>query len=302
VPFEYGGAWDRGSDAQHARVVVLTHETNEKLFGGANSIGRHLRLGTEDYAIVGVLKHWQPRIKFYDVTNGALSDSEEFFIPFETAIELQINSAGNNNCFNNSEPGWEGYLRSDCIWIQMWVQLDSAARLAEYKSYLDAYVGEQKKLGRFERPLKTKLPNVTQWLREQKVVSRDVEIQVGLSFAFLLVCLVNTVGLLLAKFMRKSGEIGLRRALGASKAQLFAQHLIEAGVVGVSGGIVGLGLTWLGLAGVRALYEEFNSVARLDWSMVTATILLSITAAVLAGLFPTWRACRVQPAAQLKTQ
>lgn len=302
VPFEYGGAWDHGSDAQHARVVVLTHETNEKLFGGANSIGRHLRLGTEDYAIVGVLKHWQPRIKFYDVTNGALSDSEEFFIPFETAIELQINSAGNNNCFNNSEPGWEGYLRSDCIWIQMWVQLDSAARLAEYKSYLDAYVGEQKKLGRFERPLKTKLPNVTQWLREQKVVSRDVEIQVGLSFAFLLVCLVNTVGLLLAKFMRKSGEIGLRRALGASKAQLFAQHLIEAGVVGVSGGIVGLGLTWLGLAGVRALYEEFNSVARLDWSMVTATILLSITAAVLAGLFPTWRACRVQPAAQLKTQ
>jgi putative ABC transport system permease protein len=301
-PFKYGGAWDHAQDGQQARVAVLTQETNEKLFGGADSTGKRVKLDGVEYTVTGVLDRWQPRIKYYDVSNGPLSEPESFYIPFTTAIGLQMGSAGNNNCYKNAEPGWEGYLRSECIWIQYWTQLDFSARLAEYKSFLDAYVGEQKKLGRFERPLKTKLPDVNQWLEDQKVVSRDVEIQVGLAFAFLLVCLVNTVGLLLAKFTRKSAEIGLRRALGASRGQLFMQHLIEAGVVGISGGLVGLVLTWGGLFGVRALYEDFKNVAELDWQMVLITIGLSVLAAILAGLFPTWRACHVQPAAQLKTQ
>jgi putative ABC transport system permease protein len=53
---------------------------------------------------------------------------------------------------------------------------------------------------------------------------------------------------------------------------------------------------------VRALYEDYSNVARLDWSMVFTTITLAIVAAVLAGLYPTWRACQIAPAAQLKTQ
>jgi putative ABC transport system permease protein len=182
----------------------------------------------------------------------------------------------------------------------MWVQLDSPSRLTDYKSFLDSYVDEQKKLGRFERPLNNRLLDVKEWMRDQKVVSRDVEVQTGLAFAFLIVCLVNTVGLLLAKFTRKSGEIGLRRALGASRKEVFTQFLIESGVVGVTGGFLGLLLTGLGLIGVRALYTEYKSVAQLDWTMIATTILLAVVSALLAGLYPTWRACRVQPAAQLK--
>jgi len=94
----------------------------------------------------------------------------------------------------------------------------------------------------------------------------------------------------------------LRRALGASKPQLFGQHIIESGVIGVSGGVFGLVLTLAGLWMVRSLYTSYANVARLDWSMVLTTITLSILAAVLAGLYPTWRACQIAPAAQLKTQ
>ena len=301
-PFRYGGPWNGDQDDARARVTVLTKATNEKLFGGADSTGRTVRFDGLDYTVVGVLDHWQPRVKYYDLTNGALNEPEEAFIPFTTAIDVKAQSSGNNNCFESPAPGWDGYLASDCIWIQFWAQLDSPAREAEYKSFLDAYVMEQKKLGRFERPGATLLPDVNEWIALQEVVSRDVEIQVGLAFAFLAVCLVNTVGLLLAKFMRKSGEIGLRRALGASRRQLFMQHLVEAGVVGISGGIVGLALTGLGLLGVRALYSEFKAITQLDWTMVAVTLLLSVVSATLAGLFPTWRACRVQPASQLKTQ
>jgi putative ABC transport system permease protein len=231
-----------------------------------------------------------------------LNDPEEFYVPYTTTIEIKANASGNNSCWKNSEPGWEGYLASECIWQQYWVQLDSPAREAEYKSFLENYVNEQKKLGRFPRPMNNRLYNVTDWLQNQKVVPKDVEVQVGLSFAFLLVCLVNTIGLLLAKFMRKSGEIGLRRALGASKPQLFSQYIIESGVIGVSGGLFGLLLTLVGLWMVRLLYQSYANVAHLDWVMVATTIVLAIGAAVLAGLYPTWRACQIAPAAQLKTQ
>jgi putative ABC transport system permease protein len=301
-PFQYGGGWDHAQDSQHGRVVVLSRDTNEKLFGGQDSVGKKVRMNEIDYTVVGVLGQWKPRVKFYDLTNGTLNDPEEFYVPYTTTIEIKANASGNNSCWKNSEPGWEGYLASECIWQQYWVQLDSPAREAEYKSFLENYVNEQKKLGRFPRPMNNRLYNVTDWLENQKVVPKDVEVQVGLSFAFLLVCLVNTIGLLLAKFMRKSGEIGLRRALGASKPQLFSQYIIESGVIGVSGGLFGLLLTLVGLWMVRLLYQSYANVAHLDWVMVATTIVLAIGAAVLAGLYPTWRACQIAPAAQLKTQ
>src|SRR5690606_16352456 len=141
----------------------------------------------------------------------------------------------------------------------------------EYKSFLDNYVNEQKKLGRFQRPLNNRLLDVNGWMKDQEVVSRDMEVQTGLAFAFLIVCLVNTVGLLLAKFTRKAGEIGLRRALGASRRQVFGQYMIESGVVGLSGGLLGLALTGLGLIAVRALYAEYQTVAHLDWAMTFLT-------------------------------
>ncbi len=301
-PFKYGQAWDASQDKEHARVTVLSSGLNEKLFGGQDSTGKRVRLNEIEYTIVGVLDKWQPRVKYYDLTNGSFNDAEEYYVPFTTAIELQTQPSGNNSCWANAKPGWDGYLASDCVWIQFWVQLNSQAREDEYKAFLDNYVNEQKKLGRFPRPLNNRLPDVNEWIEAQGVVSRDAQIQVGLSFAFLIVCLVNTIGLLLAKFMRKSSEIGLRRALGATRGQLFTQHLVEAGVIGVSGGLIGLLLTWLGLMAVRSLYADLNNVARMDWFMVLTAIALSIVAAVLAGLFPTWRACQITPAVQLKTQ
>src|SRR3546814_5873554 len=87
------------------------------------------------------------------------------------------------------------------------------------------------------------------------------------------VCLLNTVGLLLAKFLRRSGEVGVRRALGASRREIFMQCLVEAGVVGMAGGIVGQALAWLGLWAVRQQprseehTSELQSLMRISYAV-----------------------------------
>ena len=79
--------------------------------------------------------------------------------------------------------------------------------------------------------------------------------------------------------------------------------MIESGLIGLGGGILGLGLSWLGLRGIEMLFGDFvENLVGMDWVMVLTAIGLAIMSALLAGLYPTWRACSIAPASQLKIQ
>lgn len=88
----------------------------------------------------------------------------------------------------------------------------------------------------------------------------------------------------------------------ASRRAIFAQCLIEAGTVGLAGGIAGLGLAWLGLWAVRQQPADYVELAHLNPTMLLTTFALSIVASLLAGTLPAWMAMQVTPAIQLKSQ
>jgi putative ABC transport system permease protein len=303
VPFLYGSGWDRAADAAAEQVVVIDKATNETLFGGENSVGRTLEMNERTYKIAGVLDDWSPTPLYYDVNNGAFDEAEEIFVPFTHAVAVELDSSGNTNCWK-PEPldSVAAFLNSECVWLQYWVQLDDADQRERYKSFLDNYVGEQKKLGRFQRPLNNRLTNVDDWLEIREAAGDDSPVLVGLSFMFLAVCVLNTVGLLLAKFVGKAPQIGLRRALGATRRTIFGQHLIEVAVVGLAGGLLGLALAWVGLRGVQSMLEEGERYAHLDFNMLVLGLLIALGASFTAGLYPTWRVCQMSPAPFLKTQ
>jgi putative ABC transport system permease protein len=140
------------------------------------------------------------------------------------------------------------------------------------------------------------------WMEYTGVVGKDSKLQAWLAFGFLMLCLVNTVGLLLAKFSVRASEIGVRRALGASRTEIFRQFLIETVVVGMVGGVLGLLLAFGALQLIAMSGKAMANLARMDWEMLGLTFLISVSAAILAGLLPTWRACQVTPAIQLKSQ
>jgi putative ABC transport system permease protein len=304
TPFLMGGPWSAADDKGHADVVVISRELNDKIFSGANSIGKMVNLDNHEYRVVGVMGLWEPVPKFYDLNNNAYGKSAEVYLPFTRAIDSQMQSWGNNNCNGVAgDPGWEGRLRSECVWLQFWAELPTAADAEHYRSFLNNYASDQQRLGRFTWPAHTRIRDVREWLVYQHAVSTEVRILVLVSFSFLLVCLLNAMGLMLAKIMGRAGDIGVRRALGASRRAIFGQCLIEAGVVGLAGGLLGLFLTALGLMGLRSLLsEEVTRLTHFSPADIAIAVLLAVIATTLAGLYPTWRAAQVQPAWQLKAQ
>ncbi|MDX9764538.1 MAG: ABC transporter permease [Chiayiivirga sp.] len=309
VPFAFGGAWTAEDDERHARVAVISADLNEKLFGGDNSVGRTLRIRDAEVRIVGVLAPWRPSPQFHTLAGGNFSQGdtasfydtpEDVMVPFQTGLEINDGHFAQFTC--NALPATPGSLQNtDCVWLQLWVELDSNAKVADYRRFVTDYAAQQKALGRMPFPENARLLSLMEWLDYNRVVPRDVRLQSWLALAFLLVCLFNTVGLLLAKFMRRGGEIGVRRALGASRRSIFAQCLTEAGLTGVIGGAFGLLLTLLGLWAVRRQPVEYADLIHLDMPMFVATFALALATSGIAGLFPALRASRIAPAMQLKT-
>jgi putative ABC transport system permease protein len=303
VPFLYGSGWDHQADLKKERVIVINAELNERLFGGKDSTGQTVRMAGEDYKVTGVIDRWNPKPRFYDTSTGSFNDVEDVFVPFSLITEQKFGRSGNTNCWKPTESGFQAFLDSECIWVQLWVELPTAQDKDAYFSFMNAYAKEQHQYGRFARTDNNKLRDVMQWLEYAEVVSDDASMMMAMSLMFLLVCLLNTVGLLLAKFLGKASEIGVRQALGASRNDLFIQHLIESGCIGLAGGLLGLILALLGLEAIKAMYGDWiRDLAQLDFTLVAMAIGLAIVSALLAGLYPTWRACQVQPSVQLKSQ
>jgi putative ABC transport system permease protein len=308
VPFEYGSAWSAQDDANRARVAVISSDLNDRLFGGRDSVGKSLRLGDADARIVGVLKPWRPSPQFYAVRGGRFANGDtadyytkpqDVFTPFFTGLEINDGNFQPFNCW--APPPKPGHLvHSPCNWVALWVQLDSPAKVTAYRSFMDAYATGQKALGRIGYT-ETRLRNLMQWLDFNHVVPRNAKLQAWLAFAFLAICLFNTVGLLLAKFLRRAGEIGVRRALGASRRSVFAQCLTEAGLIGLIGGTGGWLLTLVGLWLVRRQQTPYSDLVHMDVSMFLTTFALAVVVSLLAGALPALRASRIAPALQLKT-
>jgi putative ABC transport system permease protein len=311
VPFLYGSGWSRSADTPPQPVIVLSRQENEKLFGGINSVGRTLRWKDHEFRVVGVLDEWMPRPRFYDVNGGSFQMPEDAYIPFAWGKDLELLSSGNTDCWRPEKiDSVAAFLNSDCIWLQMWVEIPEARSRERFQAFMDGYWAEQRKAGRFERPRDNRLTNVGHWLRDRKVVDTDNRVLVGLAFAFLAVCLINTVGLLLAKFLNAAPVTGVRRALGASRRQIFLQHLVEVGTLSVIGAMLGLGLASLGLAAVRHMYSAahlghrggYQELTHIDGVGILWAVVLAIAATLAAGLYPAWRVGRLPPAQYLKSQ
>jgi putative ABC transport system permease protein len=301
VPFQYGGPWDKTADARPEPVVVIDSATNEKLFAGKNSVGHSVRIGERVYRVCGVLAPWRPAVRMYDPGGNPLGPPEPIYMPFNFTPLLKLRTSGNSDGWKGGFNTYEGFLQSETTWIQFWVELPTPEQAAAYKQFLNAYVTDQKKLGRFERPLHTELTPMPALLTELGVVPPQLQAMSMVSLLFLLVCSLNLVGVILGKFLARAPEVSVRRALGASRKDVFLQHIIECELIGLIGGPLGIVLSAF-IVQAAGKFLPGNIPVQLDGEMIAAAIALSLGAGLVAGLYPAWRICTIAPAMQLKIQ
>jgi putative ABC transport system permease protein len=276
---------------------------NDRLFGGENSVGRTVRMGDRNYKVVGVLEYWRPSVKFYDMTQSPIAAPESIFMPFEFTPALELSTSGNSDGWKGFDgDGFGAFLQSDTVWLQYWVELPTPEKQAAFREYVDNYVRDQKKIGRFQRPLHNEVTAIPDLMREFNAVPAAVKSMSIVSVLFLVVCSLNLVGLLLGKFLARIPEVSVRRALGASRLQVFWQHVVECELVGIAGGTLGLLLSLGVLKLIGTFVPGGSEIIRLDAEMVLVSVLLSLIAGLMAGIYPSWRACSVAPAMQLKVQ
>jgi putative ABC transport system permease protein len=306
VPFRYGVPWRAEQDGAASNVAVLSQRRAEALFGKGNPVGKRFRMWNREFAVIGVVGNWNPVPRYTHVINGnggSFNGQDDVYVPLASAVAAEQGSNGSTSCMQDPpRPGYQGFLESECVWLQFWFELASAADRPQLKDWIEGYVREQKRLGRLQRPEPAKLYDVREWLDHLEVVPKDHKAAVWLSFGFLLLCMVNTMGLLLAKFSARAPEVGVRRALGATRGTVFRQFMVEAGVIGIAGGSLGLALSVASLWVIRQQSRDLSVVARMDMEMLAVTFAIALLAALVAGLLPTWRSSKVTPALQLKSQ
>jgi putative ABC transport system permease protein len=316
VPFLYGHGWSKSDDEGQPQVVVISSYLNDRLFGGGNNVGRNLSFSGQKFTVVGIIDRWLPLPRFYDV-GRSFSPADDLFIPFRWAESLSDQQfPGYCQQTDTNLSTFKELAASECIFMNLWVELTTRSQYQAYREFLDNYSRAQQQAGRFARPLNNRLASVSTWLEMNDVVGNQSKFQVILALIFLGICVLNALGLLLAKFMSTAPLAGLRRALGATRGDVMRQHLLEVIILGALGGGIGIAVAAAGLRLIRVFFfwqsaregdnPDFATVAQslshMDAEMILLAIGLALLAGLLAGLYPAWRIGRMAPATFLKIQ
>lgn len=124
---------------------------------------------------------------------------------------------------------------------------------------------------------------------------------VGSGLVALVVASLAVTNTMFMAVVERRREIGLRRVIGATRTQVMAQLVLEAGCLGFLGSVLGLTTGSLGGRGLNALTERVGGdVFLLTPRLAAAAAVLPLVLAALAGLWPAWRAARLAPADALR--
>jgi putative ABC transport system permease protein len=260
-------------DDSAARLTVISYEMwRGRFHGNAHILGHKLLVDRKPYEVIGVM----PRGFEFPLVPGQLNRSE-LWVPLSLTHDELTQGTG----------GWSFYLvgRLKPGVTPAQAQQDAVGAAQEIMRNFPPALAR-----RHIHPLVQRLDEAT--VAQARPLVRTLFLAVTL---VLFIACLNLAGLLLVRMIGRRHEIAVHVALGASGAAVLRQWLVEALLLSMSGGILGLTLAWIALrAGIRLLPETLPRVSSvgLDWQVVAFALGLAILTGLLCGLVPGLTAAR----------
>src|SRR5580658_5796103 len=260
---------DEGSE----QVVLLSYQTwHSRFHGDTRLLGQKLLLDRKPYEIIGVM----PREFEFPLVPGQLNRSE-LWVPMSFTQAELLQGAG----------AWAYYtvgrLKPGVTPAQ--AQQDAAGAAQEIMRNFPPALSSRR-----IHPLVQPLDETT--VAQSRPLVRTLFLAVTV---VLFIACANLAGLLLVRVIRRRHEISVRLALGASGAAVLRQSLVEALLLSISGGLLGLALASVALrVGVSFLPETLPRVSSIDlnWPVVAFALGLAVLTGLLCGLIPAFAAAR----------
>jgi putative ABC transport system permease protein len=260
-------------DTYQRRVAVLGSELAEQAFG-SRALGKRIRIGYAYFEVVGVLA---PKGSGGDLPIDPALYNRAVVIPFETAI-AEVTAA-------------DTYKEIDIMSIEvesLELTLDAKRALGPVLKSLHGGI-EDYEIVAPEEILEKK--------RSTQAILNVVLICIAA--ISLLVGGIGVMNIMLANIMERIGEIGLRRAIGASKADIRNQFLTEAVIICFVGGLFGV---VLGFGISIAVGSIFHLSVAFAWEAMFVSFGLSLVTGLVFGSWPAMRAAAINPVEALLHQ
>jgi putative ABC transport system permease protein len=261
-----------GEDQRHAKVVVLGHDTAEDLFAaGEDPVGKEVNIETSLYTVIGVMdKRKQP------FGTGKNPNDNSIFFPFNT--------------FHDLHP--------EVLDVIINAKYDDAKNKALVEE-------EIRQLLRIRRHVKTQAddnfdifgPDSLTELWGQ-ITGGLVAFMIAVSSVGLMVGGVGVMNIMLVSVTERTREIGIRKAIGATKRTILTQFTTEAVTLCAAGGVVGIMvgavLTWI------IYYLPIGLPATLSTLWVSVGFTVSCAIGLIFGIYPAWKAANLDPIEALR--
>jgi putative ABC transport system permease protein len=295
LPFRHGKAWNAAAEASGSAVVVLDADSNERFFGGENSVGRSLEIDGERFRVVGVLAPTPTRMRAYDFS---FTLAPAIYLPYPLALRLGVRP---DYLARRSVSGGSTaeLVRSPDGFVQLWVELGSPEQRPAYEAFLRTAASQQRPS---RHPRRSMLQTPAEFIESSVPISSGFLLFRACALIMLLACSVNMSRLLIVKFQARAPELAVQRALGATQRAVFAQHMLEAVLVAVGATALALIIAWLSLLGINHIVPDRPAEFALDLQAVAMACSVGLGAGLLAGIHPAIRMVRSVPATFLRLQ
>ncbi len=251
----------------HTNVAVINHDLAVKILGRTNVVGETIRLNGTSFTVIGVLEENSGSFQFSFFGNYLC------YVPYTTLVRLSETTSRNVYSFY-AGPGPEGL---DATEEQLTGWLDE--RFLHDK---DAYF----------------LFNQSQISDAMNSITRTLSLLLGgIAGISLLVGGIGIMNIMLVSVTERTKEIGIRKAIGATRGSILLQFLIEALVISLIGCIIGLVLSWFAIQIIDLIGKVRYGI---NPSIALLSVVFSLLIGVLFGLYPANKASRKPPIESLR--